>query len=565
LKWGKRCFNSSPVKKGLYENMNYAGITINFLGSLGLFLFGLTVLSSALQKTAGSKMKQLLGKMSKSRLRGVMFGAGVTAIIQSSTATTIMAVGFVNAGIISLSQIVGIIMGANIGSTTASWLVSSVEWASFLKPDVLGALFTAGGALTLLLSKKERIKDISKIIVGFGVLFIGLSSMPAAVKPLAELDAVRDIFITLGDNPLLALFAGILVTGVIQSSAASIGILQSMAVSGMIPWSAAVFIVLGQNVGTCFTTMLTSIGANRNARAASYVHFVYNAVGAAVFSIGAFVFFTFINPAFGATSASSTNVSMIHTGYNILLLLLLFPLGNAIMRLAVKMAGKEKAKIKDKCILTELDESILETPAYALENSVKAVNKLINMLRINIASAIALFIDGKFPERDSFNVLAADADRANASIRSFLTKLYSEKLSEAENVFVATLLHNLTRFERINNHTVGIVKKAEELRYRSGKSEYSEEAVEILKSIGEKTTLCYDEAVNAFTQNISADISEKADEIQAMYERCKAGYLERVSGKAYSIQSGIVFLEVARHLSRIASNSKSIAETVDFH
>jgi phosphate:Na+ symporter len=546
--------------------MNYAGIIISFLGSLGLFLFGMTVLSSALQKTAGSKMKQLLGRMSKSRFRGVLFGAGVTAVIQSSTATTVMAVGFVNAGIISLTQIVGIIMGANIGSTTTSWLVSSVEWAAFLRPAYIGAVFAAGGSFALLLSKKEKVKDISKVFAGFGVLFIGLSQMPEAVKPITELDAIRDLFTMLGNNPPLALLAGMLVTGIIQSSGASIGILQSMAVTGMIPWSAAVFIVLGQNVGTCFTTMLTSIGTNRNTRAASFVHFVYNAVGAVVFSIGAFIFFTFVNPAFGAESASSTNVSMIHTGYNVLLLLLLFPLGSVIMKLALKMAGEEKPQAAGACELTELDESILETPAYALENSVKAVHKLKDILRINIELSSRLFMEQKLNEAElkSFQDGAADADKANAVIRSFLTKLYGEdeKLAEAEHVFIATILHNLTRLERINDHTKGIVRKAEELHNES--FTYSEEITRILRDLSAKAMLCYTEAVSAFMQNKPADITitDTSDEIQAMYEQCKARHLERVSNAEYSIQSGTIFLEVARHLSRIGSNSKSIAENL---
>jgi phosphate:Na+ symporter len=524
----------------------------------------MTVLSSALQKSAGSKMKQLLGRMSKSRFRGVLFGAGVTAVIQSSTATTVMAVGFVNAGIISLTQTVGIIMGANIGSTTTSWLVSSVEWAAFLKPANIGAVFAVVGAFALLLSKKEKVKDISKVFAGFGVLFIGLSQMPETVKPIAELDAVRSLFVTLSNNPLLALLAGMLVTGIIQSSGASIGILQSMAVTGMIPWSAAVFIVLGQNVGTCFTTMLTSIGSNRNTRAASYVHFVYNAVGAVVFSIAAFIFFTFISPDFGAQSASATNVSMIHTGYNVLLLLLLFPLGSVIMRIAVKMAGKETYEAASKCDLTELDENILETPAYALENVVKAVYKLKDLLRTNIKLSTNIFTDRKLLETElgGFQASAADIIMANVKIRSFLTKLYSEELNESEHIFVATLLHNLTRLERINEHTIGIVKKAEELRAgKDEKWEYPGEILSVLRDLSEKAARCYDEVVIAFIENRAVDITDMSDEIQAMYEYCKAHHLERVSNAEYSIQSGMVFLEVVRHISRIASNSRSISET----
>jgi phosphate:Na+ symporter len=540
--------------------MDYAGILFGFLGSLGLFLFGMTVLSKALQKTAGCAMKKLLGRMSKTRFRGVLFGAGVTAVIQSSTATTVMAVGFVNAGIISLAQTVGIIMGANIGSTTTSWLVSSVEWAAFLKPDVIGAVCAAGGALMLLFSKKGKVKNIGEVIVGFGVLFIGLSSMPAAVKPLAELDAVRDIFITLGDNPIFALLAGILVTGVIQSSTASIGILQSMAVTGMIPWSAAVFIVLGQNVGTCFTTMLASIGASKNTRAASFVHFVYNAVGAVLFSIGAFVFFTFINPEFGAVSATSTNIAKIHTGYNVLLLLLLFPLGGLILRIAVRMAGKEKASLADKCELTELDESILETPGYALENSVRAVNKLAEMLYTNLLASKRII---KNPdETASFWAEIDEADKTNKAIRSFLTRLYNEKITEAENLFVVVLLQNLTSLQRISNHTKGIVKEIELLQAEG--VVYSKTIDAVVGDIAEKMAVCYEKAVKALVTHKSEYIEpavQLAETVQGMRETYKTKHIERLSGGVHDIQSDTRFMEVVRHMSRIVSHAKSIAET----
>jgi phosphate:Na+ symporter len=543
--------------------MNYPSIIINFLGSLGLFLFGMTVLSSALQKSAGCQMKNLLGRMSKSRARGVAFGAGVTAVIQSSTATTVMAVGFVNAGIITLTQTVGIIMGANIGSTTTSWLVSSVEWAAFLKPAYIGALCAAFGAFAMLFAKKGRLRNIGEVVVGFGVLFIGLSQMPEAVKPIAQLDAVSNLFATLGGNPLLALLVGILVTGIIQSSTASIGILQSMAVTGVIPWSAAVFIVLGQNVGTCFTTMLTSIGANRNTRAASYVHFVYNGVGAVVFSLGAFIFFTFINPSLGDSMASSTHVSMIHTGYNVALLALLFPLGGVILKIAVKMAGEEKKE--ESSVLVELDESILETPKYAFDNVEKAVDNLTDLLRTNIILAPEIFNARKLAndEIDKFKKRADDIDKSNAAIRAFLKKLYSVHLNESQNIHVAALLNNLARLERISNRTRGIVKQKLELQ--DLKSEYSAEAITALKALSEQTVLCYNEAISAASQNSTALVNRaanSADEVMAMYEKYKIGHRERVSSGNFSIEIGVGFLEVSRHLSRIANNAKNIAETV---
>jgi len=474
-----------------------------------------------------------------------------------------MAVGFVNAGIISLTQIVGIIMGANIGSTTTSWLVSSVEWMSFLKPVYLGSAFAAVGAFILLFSKKRNVKSIGEVLAGFGVLFIGLSQMPDAVKPLTDLDVVQNAFVTFGNNPLLAMLVGIVVTAIIQSSTASIGILQSMAVTGMIPWSAAVFIVLGQNVGTCFTTMLTSIGANRNTRAASYVHFVYNAIGAVVFSIIAFIFFTFINPEFGTEAASATNISFIHTGYNILLLLLLFPLGAVIMRLAVKMAGREKEEATNKRGLTELDDSILETPEYALKNSLEAVKKLTDELGVQVTDAAAAMKLTDERKADFWKKIA-DTDKLNSMIKTFLTKLHNEKLSDSEHVLVVVLLQNLTSLQRISNHVKGIIKQRDDLK--SANLPFTEEDEAMLLDTAEKMSSCYGFAVGAFHEQgaygtgDSEAAAEKADEVMKIRESYKSGHISRVSGGA-NIQTDTILMEIVRHMSRIVYHARSIAES----
>jgi phosphate:Na+ symporter len=543
--------------------MDYVGIAISFLGSLGLFLFGMNVLSSGLQKSAGEKMKSILGKMSKNRLRGVLFGTGVTAIIQSSTATTVMAVGFVNAGIIALSQTVGIIMGANLGSTTTSWLVSSVEWASFLRPDVLGAVAAVSGALMLLFAKKENLKNIAEVIAGFGVLFIGLSQMPQAVRPLAELDIIRQLFISLGNNPLLALLAGVAVTGVIQSSTASIGILQSMAITGMIPWSAAVFIVLGQNLGTCFTTMLTSIGKNKNTRAAAYIHFVYKAIGAILFSTIGFIFFTFINPEFGHEAVSSTNISIIHTGYNVALLLILFPLGNLILKIAIKMAGKDKDETANEYGLEELDETILDTPAYAIENSVKSIQKLMDLVRENLAIASTGFVEKKYDRPELFWRQAAKADKVNEAISNFLTKLYSEKLTKEENAEVAAYFHVLISLKRIGNHAKGLAKLTADVQ--KGHLEYSAIAIEELKHISSEVIQSSGRMVKAFTSRCTDEINEvvhDAEIIANMQQEYKSKHFDRTISGDYSVQSGLTYAEAARHFYRIAVSMESVVQAV---
>ena len=546
--------------------MDYMVIILGFVGSFGLFIFGISLLSSALQKTAGKKMKLILGNVSKSRFRGVLFGAVVTALIQSSTATTVMAVGFVNAGIIALPQIVGIIMGANVGSTVTSWLVSSVEWSVFLKPDAIGAVCAAAGALILLFSKKRNIKDVGEVIVGFGVLFIGLSQMPAALKPLAELDVVHRFFITMGSNPVLGILAGIIVTAIIQSSAASIGILQSMALTGMVPWNAAVYIILGQNVGTCLTAILSSVGTSKNARATSYVHLIYNVIGATIFCVVAVVFFAFINPRFGASAITSTNISMVHTGYNIAALILLFPFGRSILAVSEKVAGIGKQEpAPEKFALSGLDESILETPAFALDNSVASIVKLMDYVRENLEFAVYLLMNKDYKSIEAYWQSANDIDQANDRISAFLKMLYNEELSKEDMVKVTSLINSLVSLKRISNRTKGFAKLAEEMR--DSDELYTDIRFDELEHIYETTLLSYDNMSKALishdVENITLAI-KNADRVAAMRRAHKSSHLELASFKGYSVEAGLLLSEAARHLARIAHNVKSIAETVSY-
>jgi phosphate:Na+ symporter len=291
------------------------------------------------------------------------------------------------------------------------------------------------------------------------------------------------------------------------------------------------------------------------------VHFVYNAVGAVVFSIGAVIFFSFINPEFGVTPASSTNVSMIHTGYNVLLLLLLFPLGTVIMKIALKMAGKEKAAVVEKCEFAELDESILETPEYALENSVKSVHRLTNSLRESMQTANEILHKRDENKSALFWAGIAEADKANGIIKNFLTRLYNEKISAEEHVFVAVLLLNLTSLQRISNHTKGIVKQLESLKI---KSSYPQAVGELIRNLSEKTLLCYNDAVTAFTTRDMAYVeraAQSAEYVQDEREVYKAGHFTRISSGTHDILSDTILMEVVRHMSRIVYHSKRIAET----
>ena len=546
--------------------MDYVAIVLGFLGSFGLFIFGISLLSSSLQKAAGKKVKQILGNVSKSRIRGVLFGAGVTALIQSSTATTVMAVGFVNAGILALQQIVGIIMGANVGSTVTSWLVSSTEWSKLLKPDAIGAVCAAVGALMLLFSKKSSIKKSGEVIVGFGVLFIGLSQMPAAVRPLAELEAVGRLFVTMGSNPMLGILTGILVTCVVQSSAASIGILQSMAFTGMVPWNAAVFIILGQNIGTCLTAIISSIGTSKNAHATSYFHLVYNVVGAAICSIVALLFFAYIDPAFGQSAITSTNISMVHTGYNIAALILLFPFGSLILKIAEKMAGTGKPDITEKAFdYSKLDESILETPSFAIHNSVDSIHRLMDLVRDNMALGAEIFINSDFRKIETYWANANEVDKVNDKISAFLKKLYSENLTREDIILVTSLINSLISLRRISNRTKGFAKLAEEMREDG--VDHWDDGVDKLKQIYDMTMRCYDNMIEAFKTHDMGNISlviDSANLVSAMRSEYKKEHLTLASHGRYSVESGLPLTEAARHMSRIANSIKSIAESITY-
>ena len=286
--------------------MNYASIIIPFVGGLGMFIYGMQIMAQGLENAAGSRMKSLLEALTKNKLFGVMLGAFITAVIQSSSATTVMVVGFVNAGIMNLSQAMGVIMGANIGTTVTGWLVSSVEWAKFLSPANLAPIAIIIGVIIMLTGKRRSSKDISSIIVGFGILFVGITTMSSAVAPLQESEAFCSIFVKLGHNPFLGILAGALVTAIIQSSSASVGILQSLAAAGLVPFNAAVYIIMGQNIGTCVTAIMSSIGAKKTAKTAAIMHLLFNVIGTIIFSVAAIFFFKVLNPGMGAGMITQT-------------------------------------------------------------------------------------------------------------------------------------------------------------------------------------------------------------------------------------------------------------------
>ncbi|ONI48280.1 hypothetical protein AN643_02335 [Candidatus Epulonipiscioides saccharophilum] len=368
------------------SDINLTQMLLSFIGGFGIFIFGMNYMGEGLQKSAGSKMKSLIGALTNNRVLGVLVGALVTAVVQSSSATTVMIVGFVNASLMSLTQAVGVIMGANIGTTVTAWIVSLGEWVDFLSPSTIAPLLVAIGVAISMITKNQKVRYISQIVFGFGALFMGLDMMSSAVKPLRELEMIRDLFVTLGSNPLLGIMVGALVTAVIQSSSASVGILQALALASLIPWNAAIYIILGQNIGTTVTAMLSSIGANTNAKRAAVIHLLFNVIGSVIFGIFAIIALQLIIPVLGQSLISTTQISIVHSIFNILNTLLLFPFATVLVKLATKLVPESHKSVALENSI-HLDTRILETPSFAVQSTLKEVYAFGQMAKSNLSNS----------------------------------------------------------------------------------------------------------------------------------------------------------------------------------
>ena len=429
--------------------MDYVSIIIPFIGGLGMFIYGMQIMAQGVENAAGSRMKTMLEALTRNKFMGVLLGAMITAVIQSSSATTVMVVGFVNAGIMNLSQAMGVIMGANVGTTVTGWLVSSVEWAKFLSPGNLAPIAIMAGVIVMLTGTRRSTKDISSIIIGFGLLFVGITTMSAAVSPLQESEGFRSLFVVLGHNPLLGIIAGAVVTAVIQSSSASVGILQSLAAAGLVPFNAAIYIIMGQNIGTCVTAILSGIGAKKAAKTAGIMHLLFNVIGTLIFSIVAIVLFKVVFPGAGMGMITQTQISTVHTVFNIGTTVLLFPVSDLIIKLARKLEREDEQETDESRVL--LDERILETPGIALQSAVSEIVRMGNIVvRTMDKSRDVIFTMD--PEKiRQIREEESIVDRLCRGITDYVVKLSALSLNEKEHQHVASLLQVLSDMERISD------------------------------------------------------------------------------------------------------------------
>ena len=541
--------------------MDYVSIIIPFVGGLGMFIYGMQIMAQGLENAAGDRMKSLLGVLTKNKFFGVLLGAFITAVIQSSSATTVMVVGFVNAGIMNLQQAMGVIMGANVGTTITGWLVSSVEWAEFLSPSTLAPLAIMLGVIIMLTGKRRSSKDVSSIVIGFGLLFVGISTMSASVAPLKDSEAFCSIFVKLGHNPILGIIAGAVVTAVIQSSSASVGILQSLAAAGLVPFGAAIYIIMGQNIGTCVTAILSSMGAKKNAKTAALMHLLFNIIGTVLFSIVAIIYLKTVNPAWATGTITQTQISMVHTIFNIATTVTLFPLSDYIIRLAKKIGKVEDGEKDDSMVL--LDERMMETPSLALQSLFSEVIRMGHIVEksLQVAKDVLFSLN-----EDEIQLLREDeetVDKLSAGITSYAIKLTSLQISQREHQDVAHILQVVSDMERISDYCENISEFAEALAEK--KVMFSEVGREHLTEMIEVCTDSYLNALKAFEENdkdSALKTIEKETEADGMEISLRAKHIERLTNNQCNTEAGIVFLDTLVCMERISDHARNIAEEV---
>lgn len=541
--------------------MNYVSIIIPFVGGLGMFIYGMQIMAQGLENAAGSKMKNLLEALTKNKFLGVLLGAFITAVIQSSSATTVMVVGFVNAGIMNLTQAMGVIMGANIGTTVTGWLVSSVEWAKFLSPSNLAPIAIMVGVIVMLTGKRRSTKDISTIIIGFGLLFVGITTMSGAVSPLQDSEGFRNIFVALGHNPILGIIAGAFVTAIIQSSSASVGILQSLAAAGLVPFNAAVYIIMGQNIGTCVTAIMSSIGAKKTAKTAAVMHLLFNIIGTVLFSVIAIVFFKVIYPNAGGGVITQTEISIVHTIFNIGTTVLLFPVSDWIIKLAKKLEKEDASDYDVSRVL--LDDRMLETPSIALQSAVSEIVRMGNVVKDSMDKSRRVMFTKSDQEIQEIKEEESAVDRLCSGITEYVIKISSLSINEKEHQHIASLLQILSDMERISDYCENVSEFAETLK--ETKATFTDNGMEELKEMIDVCADSYTYAVEAFVENSkekAMKVIEKESQADDLEIRLRAGHMKRLASNKCNTDAGIVFLDALVCFERISDHSRNIAEEV---
>lgn len=545
--------------------MDIFGI-LTLIGGLALFLYGMNVMGAGLEKMSGGKLERLLERLTSNPIKAVLLGAGVTAVIQSSSATTVMVVGFVNSGIMKLSQAIGIIMGANVGTTITAWLLSltGIEGGSFLmqmlKPSSFAPILALIGIILIMGGKSERRKDIGSILLGFTVLMTGMDMMSGAVKPLADVPEFTNI-LTMFDNPLLGVIAGALLTAVIQSSSASVGILQALSVTGAFTYSSVIPIILGQNIGTCVTAMISAVGANKGARRTAFVHLYFNLIGTVLFLILYFGGNAIIGFSFAGEVVGAADIALVHSIFNIFTTLILLPFTKGLEKLAYLTIPEteDEVQVTDD-VFAVLDERFLNSPAFAIEQCRTLVSRMAETTRDSFLEAMEVLDEYSQEKADDVVRKENQVDAYNDKVSAYLTRLNGEDLSYSDSLQVTSLLHCITDFERISDHAINVVENAQQMQKEGG--EFSKKGKEEITVYGKAVADILNRTTEAFVANDQAlahtvePLEEVIDELNKVV---KKHHMKRLRKGKCTIEMGLLLSDLAMNYERVADHCSNIA------
>ncbi|MCI9034137.1 MAG: Na/Pi cotransporter family protein [Lachnospiraceae bacterium] len=544
---------------------------LSMVGGLALFLYGMHILSEGLEKLSGGRLERILENLTNSKWKAVLLGAGVTAVIQSSSATTVMVVGFVNSGIMKLKQAIGVIMGANVGTTVTSWILSltGIESDNFLvkllKPTSFSPLLAIVGVIFIMFLKNGKKRDLGTIFVGFAILMFGMDAMSSAMKPLSDIPEFTRLF-TMFTNPILGLLVGALLTAIIQSSSASIGILQALCGTGTVTYAAAVPIIMGQNIGTCVTAMMSGVGATKNAKRAAMVHLLFNVIGTAIFMVVFYLLHAVIQFDFMDESVNKVGIACVHTGFNIVATLVLLPFSNILERLSlmiIKPDEEELARAEKGPEFIRLDERFLSTPSFALEQANSLVIKMAEITYDSLKEAIPMLFH--FDKHIAENVEYKEnlVDRYDDEISSYLVKLSSRNLSVRDSHKLNMLLHSIGDLERISDHAMNIVDSAREINKKE--QSFSAKAVEELKIFSQAVEDILADAVKMLEteDEIAAKAIEPFEEvIDVIQKEMKKRHTKRLRKGKCTAEMGFVLSDITNNYERIADHCSNLAINV---
>ena len=534
---------------------------LNLIGGLCLFLFGMNLMGQALERRAGSGLRSLLEKMTQNRLMGLLAGLGVTAVIQSSSATTVMVVGFVNSGLMTLRQSIGVIMGANIGTTVTAWILSlsGIEGSSLLvqmfKPSTFTPILALVGIILYMFCKADKKKDTGMILLGFATLMFGMEAMSSAVSSLRNVPQFREIFLMFS-NPILGVLVGAVLTGIIQSSSASVGILQALASTGQVTYGAAIPIIMGQNIGTCVTALLSSICTNKHARRAALVHLNFNVIGATVGIVLFYVVRAVAAPVLLGQAASEWGIAVAHSIFNILCTAVLLPMGGLLEKLVLRLVPEGKQPQRE----AELDERLLATPALALERCRTLIADMASYSMESLRESLNAITAYNQKSAEHIREDEAKTDHYEDIIGSYLVKLSARKIGESDSALAAEYLRIIGDFERIADHSVNILESAEEMQQKgiAFSAAALQEYATMAGAVREVTALAYGSFVSGDVQ-AARQVEPLEQVIDDLKEEMRTRHIRRMQQGSCGIEAGFIWSDLLTNLERVSDHCSNIA------